>query len=102
MGGMSSKFWQVRKYLNEIEPLEYQINPQSIPFYAWNCITIQTQEKDLDLVIPKMAEMKKLVRFLSYATNSLDGHTDSSLTLQNKILSMKKKSMTKEKEGNLH
>ena len=38
----------------------------NVPFYAWECITIQTERNDINLVIRKEKDMKTLIRFLIY------------------------------------
>ena len=37
-GGMSSRFWMLRKYFNSLEKITYKND--EVPFYAWECITI--------------------------------------------------------------
>ena len=39
-------------------------NEDKIPFYAWECITIQFKNRDLDLVIKKEKNMNYLLKFL--------------------------------------
>ena len=54
-GGFSSRFWSLRKQMNlvdltnQTEKREHQL--AMIPFYAWECITIQQKDLDIDLVI---------------------------------------------------
>lgn len=44
-----------------------------LPFFSWNCITIRTSTRDVDLVIKDEYQMKVLLRFLIYTLNTLDG-----------------------------
>ena len=86
VGGVSSKFWQMRKYLNQIHPEEYLKKSKDIPFYAWQCITLQLQSEDIDLIIKKPRNMMKLVRFLIYSMNTVDGNRGSADMLCKSIL----------------
>ena len=81
VGGMSSKFWQTRKLLNLIQPNEYTNDPDNVPFYAWNCITLSLGYAYIDLVIPKDRDMRNFVRYLTYSTDTMDGTNGSSLNL---------------------
>ena len=47
-GATSSRFWMLRKHLIENEKYT---DEKHIPFYSWECITIQFAHRDLDLVI---------------------------------------------------
>jgi len=46
-GGLSSRFWMLRKYINSLTNKELN----DMPFYSWNCITINHKDRDIDLVI---------------------------------------------------
>ena len=46
-GGLSSRFWMLRKHINLMEPEELK----KLPFYSWNCLTLCLPYKDVDLVI---------------------------------------------------
>lgn len=46
-GGISSRFWMLRKHINSM-PIEELHN---LPFYSWECITLQTEKRSVDLVI---------------------------------------------------
>ena len=74
-------------------PQEYQNcrNNNIIPFHAWDCITLQLLGNDIDLVIKKPKNMMKLVRFLIYSMNTLDGKKDSAALLCKSIFEQKLK-----------
>ena len=40
-GGVNSRFWKMRKYINNLEKLELD----KLPFYSWECITIETYSR---------------------------------------------------------
>jgi len=44
-----------------------------IPFYAWQCITLQFKNRYVDLVIKNDASMNRLLRFLIMSINTMDG-----------------------------
>ena len=37
-----------------------------IPFFAWQCLTIECENRDYDLVITNDNHMKNLLKFLTY------------------------------------
>lgn len=47
LGGLSSRFWMLRKQINHMNVDELE----SLPFYSWQCITLQLKRRDIDLVI---------------------------------------------------
>lgn len=52
VGGMSSRFWLLRKYMNSLDN-KVIIDKKKVPFYAWDCLTIMLPHRDIDLVIRK-------------------------------------------------
>ena len=46
-------------------------------FYAWQCITIQLRNREVDLVIPDDRDMDDLIEVLVDAMNTVDGNKDS-------------------------
>lgn len=49
IGATSSRFWMLRKHFNTYEFVENEDN--ELPFYSWQCFTLETKQKDIDLVI---------------------------------------------------
>ena len=68
-GGFSSRFQLMRKHINRMEPNQHL----DLPFYCWECITIQTNKKSINLVIRDQKEMTKLLEFLIYQLKTVDG-----------------------------
>ena len=60
-GSFSSRFWLLRKHINSL-PLNQL---KHIPFYCWDCITLKTESRDIDLVIKNEKDMKYLIEFVS-------------------------------------
>ena len=51
-GGQSSRFYLFRKTMNSKNTLILN-NKKSVPFYCWECITIQLEHRDIDIIIRK-------------------------------------------------
>ena len=68
-GGVSSRFWMLRKHINNMKPDQFK----KVPFYSWNCITIQLEHRDVDLVIRNEYQMKVLLKFLIHSLKTIDG-----------------------------
>ena len=68
-GGLSSRFWMLRKHINLMEPYELK----NLPFYSWNCLTLCLPQKDVDLVIKDETDMEKVIKFLVYHMKTVDG-----------------------------
>ena len=46
-GGFSSRFWALRKFFNSIGRAKLN----DIAFYSWECISLETPLRDIDIVI---------------------------------------------------
>ena len=74
-GGCGSRFWMLRKHINSMSPQELK----NLPFYSWNCLTLQLPHRDVDLVIKDEQEMTYVLNFLIYRMRTIDGNKDSAL-----------------------
>jgi len=72
---MSSRFWILRKHIISLDAHSLK----HLPFYCWNCITLQLKHRDVDIVIRDEKEMEKLLKFLIYSLKTIDGIKDSAL-----------------------
>lgn len=72
-----------RKHMNA--NYEFTCNKNRPPFYSWECITIQCEGRDIDLVIPKDKDMNDLLEVLVFAMNTVDGNRDSAKVVYNRI-----------------
>jgi hypothetical protein len=77
-GGISSRFWLLRKHFNSLSTQELK----DLPFYCWECVTLQLTHRDVDIVIRDQKEMDKLLTYLVHNLRTMDGKRDSA----NKIL----------------
>ena len=48
-----------------------------LPFYAWQCISVHTQEREIDLVIQDEYQMKAFIQFLILRLDSMNGKPGS-------------------------
>ena len=86
-GGISSRFWMLRKHMNSYNVSEY--NSDSIPFYAWQCVTLQLVHREVDLVIKNEKDMDDLLKVVVQAMDTVDGNKDSAKTIKKAILEAK-------------
>ena len=49
----------------------------ALPFYAWECITLQLKHRDIDLVIKSEEEMRCFLIFLIVKLNTHNGMINS-------------------------
>ena len=76
-GGFSSRFWVYRKQIIGSKKNELM----DLPFYSWQCITIQLPNRDVDLVIPNDQDMNKLLKLLIHSMSTVDGCKGSATKL---------------------
>ena len=82
-GGLGSRFWMLRKHINTI-PMTKYIKDQ-VPFYSWECLTIQLSDRDIDLVIPNTKQLFDLMTLLVYQLKTLDGTKGSAVKMLHKL-----------------
>jgi hypothetical protein len=70
--------------MNSINPVDYK--KQDVPFYAWQCITLQLEHRDLDLVIKDEKDMDNLLMILIDAIKTVDGNRGSLHLIEKTIL----------------
>jgi len=56
---------------------------KKLPFYSWNCLTIQLPHRFVDIVIKNEQHMKLLIKFLVYKMKTIDGNKNTALSLLN-------------------
>ena len=79
IGGFSSRFWMLRKHFNSMTPENINLDA---PFYAWECLSIDMGNRDVDLVIRNEKHMKYVLKFIISGMRTLDGRKGTA----NKIL----------------
>lgn len=66
---------------------DFKLPKSKVPFYAWQCITLITSTRYVDLVIKDDKGMDLFIRFLTYAINTMDGMKNSAeRTLQAAVM----------------
>ena len=73
-GGFNSRFWMVRKY----SILKNRKELHKLPFYNWECISIELNHRSIDIVIQNQELMDKFIKFLIYTLKTRDGVVGSS------------------------
>ena len=68
-GGFSSRFWMLRKHINSMDRLKLD----SLPFFNWECISIEIKNRKIDLVVRDTHQMNLLLKFLIYHLETIDG-----------------------------
>ena len=61
----------LRKNVNSISWLNHMCD--NVPFYAWQCISIETNERNVDLIITDEKDMMRLIQLLVYKCQTVDG-----------------------------
>ena len=74
-GGISSRFWLLRKHINSLDWKQLK----DLPFHSWDCITLQLSHRDVDLVITNEQHMSTFIKFLVYRMKTLDGNRGSAI-----------------------
>lgn len=68
-GGTNSRFWMLRKHINSMTHQELY----KLPFYAWQCVTLETAGRSVDLCIRDDKDIDLLLKHLIYQLYTLDG-----------------------------
>ena len=69
------------------------------PFYSWQCLTLQLEHRDVDLVIPNEKDMDDVLEVIIDAMNTVNGNKNSGEFIQNLIWSIKyKRELKRQKE----
>jgi hypothetical protein len=95
-GGQSSRFWMLRKHMINLN------HSQKMPFYAWECITLQLVHREVDLVIPNESDMLDLLMILIDHLKTVDGKKGSQIHVENAILIHKKELKEHQKNLKVH
>ena len=63
-----------------------EISKGNVSFYAWECLTLQLDEKDVYLVIKNENCMTKLIKLLIYSLSTIDGNRDTANGIKKALL----------------
>ena len=59
---------------------------KKVPFYAWNCITLQLVGRDINLVIKNENHMKMFIILLIYQLQTIDGTKNSACKILDTLM----------------
>ena len=62
-----------------------------MPFYSWQCITLQLKHREVDLVIPDDNDMNDFLEIIIEAMNTVNGVKDSAVVIKEKMHKIKYK-----------
>lgn len=85
-GGFSSRFWMLRKHINSMD----RLNIEKLPFFSWECISLEIKNRKIDLVIQDMYQMNLLLKYLIYKLETIDGKRYSAKPVLNHFIAKKK------------
>ena len=81
---MTSRFWMLRKHINTMENEE--MKDPGLPFYTWECITLQLSNRDVYIVIRNEKLMTAFIKLLIYFLQTVDGTANTALGLQDALI----------------
>ena len=71
-GGITSRFWMLRKHL-----ITMKKNDPNIPFYSWQCVTLNVVNRDVDLIIEDDKDMNEFLMLISHRINTVNNYRDT-------------------------
>ena len=78
-GGISSRFWMMRKHI--ISSFE-RVEPE---FYSWECISLEMENRTIDLVIKDERVMTCFIKLLIHKLNTVDGQANSAIKIEKQL-----------------
>ena len=91
-GGSSSRFWMFRKYTNNLSSRDIEREP--LPFYSWECLTLQLVNRDVYLVIRDEKHMENILKILIDSLDTIDGNRGSRAAISESLDRQYKQSQT--------
>ena len=77
----------LRKHINVMENEE--LKDPGLPFYTWECITLQLGNRDVYIVIRNEKLMAGFIKLLIYFLQTVDGNKNSALGLKTALFRKK-------------
>ena len=71
----------LRKHINNLGP--GSVN--NLPFHTWQCISLQFQGRDVDLIVKDDEQMMIFIKFLIFKLKTLDGKRNSAIPYLNEL-----------------
>lgn len=85
----------LRKHINSLDNEELE----KVPFQSWNCLTLTLSHRDIDLVIKDDKDMDRLLKFLIYKMQTIDGNKGSSVKIL-EVLNKQRIKILRQKQKN--
>ena len=87
-GPVTSRFWLFRKHFNQMTDTKfYKMEKQDcLPFYPWECLTLDLGSTHVFLVIKNEVVMKNFIKFLIYSLQTVDGKKGTAMNLLETML----------------
>ena len=63
-----------------------EIKKYDVPFYYWNCLTLQMENRDFFIVIKNEKAMEDFLKILIHSLDTVDGIKGSAIPLRKYIL----------------
>ena len=60
-----------------MEPNDAEKNYDNLPWYSWQCISLKLGHREVDIVIKNERSQNKLVKYLLYKLQTVDGRQGS-------------------------
>lgn len=65
----------LRKHINNLGAG----NINNLPFYTWQCISLQLKGRDVDLIIKDEEQMMIFIKYLIFKLKTIDGQRNSAV-----------------------
>ena len=88
----------LRKHFNSMKPENINLDA---PFYAWECLSIDMGNREVDLVIRSEKHMKYVLKFIIYGMRTLDGRKGTADQILN-LLNDQSFEKYKKENGKVH
>ena len=84
----------LRKHINTME--NEDLRDHGLPFYSWECITLQLSDRDVYIVIRNEKLMAGFIKLLIYFLQTVDGNKDSAIGLKDALVRKMEREYRKE------
>jgi hypothetical protein len=96
-GGFSSRFWMLRKHVNSIDMKT--IKDSDMPFFSWQCLTLNMKHRDVDVVIQNEQEMEDFITLIIWSMKSVNNSRDSAKSIYKQLRRQRMNSLTTDECG---
>jgi hypothetical protein len=90
-GGITSRFWMLRKHLITVRQ-----NDPDIPFYSWQCVTLNVVNRDVDLIIANEVDMNDFLMLISHFINTVNNFRGTKADIIRQLQNQKEPKLRKQ------